>query len=494
MPVDTSIYANAAPPPVNPLVTMGQVTQLVGGMNQNKLFQQEFAGRQAMGDVIRQSTNPVTGETDWSKAMGLLSQDPRGARMLPEFAAQQIARQANEAALATAQQELQTKRYQAANSALGALLQKTDGKGNLAVTPGDAYVAIADLYRNLVIDQPTAAKFLDAVPRDPAQLPAFLKQAQMLALAPAERKPSVSTVSQGGSVGVLRTGPTGEVEQVGALPVTMTPGEAAEPIEIFDPATNQARKIPKSLFARQTGAAGGGAAVAGGGAPGAAPAGPGVAAAPALGAEAAATEAGSASAKAMNELYAEVGSSGARMYNLQKALEVLQKTSTGPGTETRQYIQSLLLALPGVRSIDIDAVNALKDDAKYFDEARKLLERNAQDQMAKMGAGTEAKLASAVTSNASVKMTQLAAADVLRMDMGLLRYRQAQAMAWEASGSRPEEFNGWAANWNKTTDPRAFLWDMMSEAERRAQLKTMPAKEKSRLLQNIQWAQSNGFY
>lgn len=489
-PVDTSIYQNAAPAPVNPLATMGQVSQLVGSMNQNKLFMQEFAGRQAMGEAITAATNPITGETDWDKFMGILSQDPRGARMLPEASAAQVARQKSELEIRTSAQALAQKEYFAANGALGALASLK------APTPADAYLAIADLYKSQAISGNAAAQWLDAIPADPGQLTEFLKQAQLRALAPAERKPATTVVGAGGTQELVQTGPTGDITRVGSIPVTMSPSEAAEPVEIFDTGTNQRRKIPKSLFARQTMAAG--APPAGGGAvPGAAPAvagGPGVAAGPALGAEAAATEAGQAAAKAMNEMYAEVGGSGARMYNLQKALEVIGKTATGPGTESRQYIQSLLLALPGVRSIDIEPLNALKDDVKYFDEARKLLERNAQDQMAKMGAGTEAKLASAVTSNASVKMSQLAAKDVIRMDIGLLRYRQAQAMAWESSASRPEEFNGWAATWNRTVDPRAFLWDMMTEPEKKAQLKAMPAKEKNRLLQTIQWAQTNGIY
>lgn len=490
MPVDTSMYANAVPPPPNPLATMGQVQGLIGSMNQNKLFQQEFAGRQAMGDVIKAATNPVTGETDWDKAMGLLSQDPRGARMLPEFAAQQMARQKTMLEMQQAAQNLAQQRFQAANAALGALLNKTDSKGAPAYTAGDAYAAIADLFRTGLMDGPNAMQWLEAVPRDQTKLTEFLQQAQVRALAPAERKPVTAMVDTGGQVNVVQTGPLpGQVASAGTIDKSMTPGEAAEPVEIFDAITQQMRKVPKSVFAQRAGAGGGrapGAIVPPGGSPGL-PSGPPLGTAPA------AAKAGEGSATALNAMYENVGGSGARMFNLRKALEALEKTPTGPGTKTTNYAKSFLAAqTPFDLGRYLPGVNV--DEIKNYDEANKYLQQYAQGQAAALGAGTDSKLAAALSANANTSISNLAAREVVKANLGLERYRQAQAQAWEASGSQPHEFNAWNAAWNRNVDVRAFVWDMLTDPERKATIKGMPLKEKSRLLETIQWAQTNGLY
>lgn len=478
MPVDTSIYANAVPPPPNPLATMGQVTQLIGGMNQNKLFAQEFAGRQAMGDVIKAATDPATGVTDWNKAMGLLSQDPRGARMLPEFAAQQLARQKTEIEMQQAAQTLAQQRFQAANAALGALLNKK-GAG-----PGDALSTIRDLAVGGILPVQEALKWFDAVPRDEAQFTEFLKQAQVRAMTPAERKPTTQAIDTGGAVQVMQVGPTGAITNAGALPKTMDPAAAAEPVEIYDATTHQMRKVPKSVFARQTGAGGGGTAPAPSGAGG------GVAAAPPLGAGEAAAEAGKGSGIALNELYTNVSGSAARIFQLQKAYEALDKAPTGPGTKTTNIIKSFLLAqTPFELGKYLPGVNV--DEIKNYDEANKYLQQYARGQVAATGI-SEGSLASALSSNASTAISSLAAKDVVRANIGLERYRQAQAQAFDAAGEQPENFNKWNVTWNKQIDPRVFVTDLLTADELKTMVTGMNKADKAKFAEAHKWAKANG--
>lgn len=82
MPVDTSLYGNIAQP--NPLGQMGQMLQVQSAMNQNALFQQQFAARQALGQLAQSSVDPATGQMDWNKYSLSISTDPRTAFMARE--------------------------------------------------------------------------------------------------------------------------------------------------------------------------------------------------------------------------------------------------------------------------------------------------------------------------------------------------------------------------------------------------------------------------
>lgn len=85
MPLDTSIPLNAnAPAPANPLQTALQVAQY-RYMNANGLAQQQAVNaNRATSAAYQQATDPVTGQVDNNKLIGILSQNPDAAYNLPQ--------------------------------------------------------------------------------------------------------------------------------------------------------------------------------------------------------------------------------------------------------------------------------------------------------------------------------------------------------------------------------------------------------------------------
>lgn len=67
---------------------MHDAAQVQSQMMQNRLYQQEFVAKQAMGGIIQQSIDPETGIPDWNKAGILMSMDPRTSFKAPEFLTQ----------------------------------------------------------------------------------------------------------------------------------------------------------------------------------------------------------------------------------------------------------------------------------------------------------------------------------------------------------------------------------------------------------------------
>lgn len=107
MPIDTSIYAGIGDNPIQQPDMVGNLMktlQLQSVLNQNKLFQQEFAAKQAMGPLLQASIDPDSGEIDYNKATSLMAQDPRTAFLAPDFAKEAIAR--NKAQADTIAQQL----------------------------------------------------------------------------------------------------------------------------------------------------------------------------------------------------------------------------------------------------------------------------------------------------------------------------------------------------------------------------------------------------
>lgn len=503
MPLDTSMYPQA-PTPFNPLEAAMNANQLMGLVNQNKLFQQQFAARQAIGPIYQQAIDPATGVLDTNKLLAEAAKNPATAWMAGDLAQQALGRQLNQVQIQQSLTETQKAQLDKAiaeatfvRSTIGSLAAK-ENPTNEDVTAG-----FVDLVDKKIISAQRAIAELQNVPvNDPVKLKEYLQQ-QNLAVLDAEARlkavyPDAEQVESGGATNFVRFNRlTGKLELAGTLPKSMSPAEAAEPVEMFDPATNQMRTITKGQFARMQGAGGGAPAAVPPGGPGAAPAalppaGPGLPAAPPLGTEAAATEAATGAAKAMNDMYAEVRGSAPRIFQLRKALGALQQTGTGPGTETRNYLTSLFTSLPGVRESEWKWIAELKDDAKFYDEANKYLQQYAQGQAASLGAGTDAKLASALSANASTKISNLAAQDVVKANIGLERYKQAQAQAFEAANVQPENFNKWAANWNRKIDPRVFVFDLMTTEQQKALVKEMKAEEKKTFVATHQWAKQNG--
>lgn len=181
-----------------------------------------------------------------------------------------------------------------------------------------------------------------------------------------------------------------------------------------------------------------------------------------------------------------------RMFTLNKALTGLQGADTGPGGNSVQGMRSFLLAqapqsiqqyLPGVDPNKISS----------YDEANKYLTQYAIGKAGALGEGTDSKLATTLSGNASTSISNLAAQDVVKANMGLERMGQAQVMEFNKTGLPPSKYQTWSAQWNKQIDPRAFVWDSMDASKRAAAAKTMSPQQRQAFTQQYNWALQNKF-
>jgi hypothetical protein len=151
------------------------------------------------------------------------------------------------------------------------------------------------------------------------------------------------------------------------------------------------------------------------------------------------------------------------------ALERLGKTGTGPGTEELNHVKSFLQSA-GVPGLDISKI-------KDFDEAKKYL----TDFVNQNGnSGTNDKLAAAFAGNPSVNISNAAAVDVAKSALALRRMKQAQLVEFETAkgpdgNPLPDsEYAKFASRWNLSHDPRAYGFDMMTPAQRKNVLESLP--------------------
>lgn len=204
------------------------------------------------------------------------------------------------------------------------------------------------------------------------------------------------------------------------------------------------------------------------------------------------TGAATGSSDALNELHQVVGGSGARVFQLKEALDGLKNAPTGPGTETTNRIKSFLLAQEpeflkkfGITPDELQIAD--------YDKANKYLTQYASGMASNLGQGTDAKLATALSGNASTHISNLAAQDVVKAAIGLERMQQAQAKEFDESGQSPSQYNKWQVQWNKEVDPRAFVLPDLSAEERAKLIKGLSKEERARFASSVRRAVKGGF-
>lgn len=327
------------------------------------------------------------------------------------------------------------------------------------------------------------------MPSDPGQLRQWLQGHLVQGLDAQGKLQAIygqtQAINTGAQTQLVRTPQMGAPQVTGTLQNSMSPSDAATPVQVFK--DGQPAIISKAQFAGQTGTGGApGAIGAGSGTPSG-----GIATGPHLGEQAAADTAAQGSAGALNDLHKSVAGSGARLFALDKALTGLQNTTTGPGTETRNTVLSFLGAAPGFKHLVPDAT---LESVKNYDEANKYLTQYAAGTAAAMGQGTDAKLATALSGNASTHISNLAAQDVVKATIGLERMQQAQAQAFDASGKSPQDYYKWSVDWNKNIDPRAFVMDKLSPDQRGKLVSSITdPQEKARFAASLRTAIKGGF-
>lgn len=181
-----------------------------------------------------------------------------------------------------------------------------------------------------------------------------------------------------------------------------------------------------------------------------------------------------------------------RMFTLNKALAGLQTADTGMGSDAVQGMRAFLLAqapqsiqqyLPGVDPSKISA----------YDEANKYLTQYAIGKAGALGEGTNEKLAATLSGNASTSISNLAAQDVVKANMGLERMQQAQVTAFNQTGLPSSKYQKWSTAWNKEVNPGVFVWDSMDPAKRAATAKSMSPQQRQAFTQSYNWALQNKY-
>ena len=185
-----------------------------------------------------------------------------------------------------------------------------------------------------------------------------------------------------------------------------------------------------------------------------------------------ATAAGDASAKQWAQLQSSVGGSAGRLYQLHSALSDLQAlgpTGTGPSAGTLNNVRSYLQSLPVVgQSLGIDP-----SQVANYDTANKYLTAYAAARAGAHGGTTDNQLATTLSSNASTHISNLAAQDVVKANIGLERMDQAQLTGFQngidpvtgqPTGQQftPDQFADYSSRWNTANDARAFVADKLT--------------------------------
>lgn len=215
-------------------------------------------------------------------------------------------------------------------------------------------------------------------------------------------------------------------------------------------------------------------------------------AAPPPGVVEAANTAATGAAGAMNAFNSDMQDAPQRIFQREKALEALDKTTTGPGREGRvQAGKTLAALLPEGWAQNIPGVDPQSD--QYFDEAKKYMTQAMIGRATGMGgAATADKLAAASSGSPNVTLANATAKDLVRTDIGLERMGMAMQSAWNSSGEPPQNFQKWTADWNKSVEPRAFILNNMTPEERQNLVSTMRPGEIQKLRQTYDNAIQSG--
>lgn len=478
--VDTSSYYQNRPKPLNPLETLSGVAGLQSTLNQNKLFQQEFNSKQGLSQIYKEAIDPNTGQLDPNKINRLLADPAASSNVtlgLPQAIQNSQEAQQRNTTIDTSKLENAQKHLQALTSYLAPLAQGNPTAGDIAAT-----LAHANASGIASVDE--IGKVWSSIPRDQkgqidqSQIKPWVQQNLMRVMSAQEQlnatNPAPIMFNNGQQQIPMR------LPQIGA-PSQAGPGIQNQ-LPPTTPTFNQQTQQPGYLGSGGAGAVGGWQD------------GPGrgfVPSGPALGASAAADVASGGSAKAYQALRDDVGSSGARIFQLGKALTALEGTNTGPGTDSVNNVKSFLLAQsPDFLAKIMPGVDPNK--IKNYDEANKYLTAYASGAAGAVGPHTDNQLATALSANASTKISNLAAKDVVKANIALEKMKQAAAIQFKNSGEAPQNFSDWYANYNKFADPRAFLADQQSAKERRTMIDKMNTKEQASYVNSFKAAVKSG--
>lgn len=141
---------------------------------------------------------------------------------------------------------------------------------------------------------------------------------------------------------------------------------------------------------------------------------------------------------------------------LKSAIPLLEKVTTGPGTETLNHVQAFAEAM-GIKI-------PTSENVKNYAEAKKYLSQNATA-IAPAGTNVPGVMA-AFESNPNTQQPSDAARDLSKTMLTLARMKQAQVQAFKKTGLPANRYADWSADWASQQDARAYGADLMSPEQR----------------------------
>jgi hypothetical protein len=170
--------------------------------------------------------------------------------------------------------------------------------------------------------------------------------------------------------------------------------------------------------------------------------------------------------------------------SLQLAQQALQLTETGRSQATMHDMYSFLVAHGA-------APQSLTDDVANFDLAKKYLLQYASRQGS--AAHSDLQLNTSEAANPNTSMSQAAALDVVKTNIG--RERQAIAQVMAAPDQTGIGYGAHAQTFSNLVDPRGFAADAYSPAELAQVEKTLTtAQAKAKFFRAMAYGQRYGFF
>jgi hypothetical protein len=371
---------------------------------------------------------------------------------------------------------------------MGSLLTKAD------LSPSDIQGFVGTMVDAGAIPRQVADAELKSMPQDPAQIRPWLAQHFNAALSGeqqlANMKPQFAQINTGPATVAVNQNPNaiganGQSMGVGSVGYTvgngLSPSDAAAQVPVINPDGTPGTRSKASVLQEQ----GYGDALPAGfksnGRYGASNGGV-VATGPAAGTVEAVQKANAAGGDMLVADQQSNAQSGQRINMLQQAGDALSKAQTGTGADKLNAVRGLIATLGGPA-----------DKVASYDEANKYLTQYAQQKAASFGHGTDAQLSAAMSGNGNTKISNLAAQDVVKVNLALERMDQARMQAWQNAGLQPSQYAQWKSQFGSTMDPRVFIADQMDPAKIQGMVKKMNPKEQATFRTQYNWAVQNGY-
>lgn len=491
--IDASIIGKLDIPKVDPLATVGKLQGLQQGMLQNRLLGQEIGGKEALGRAVTANTDAASGETDWDKAAGALSQDPQGAFKLPEFAAQVLDRKAKEIANATAksgltraQLETSEKKYKAVGD-WAASVAAAGSKDPNALTSqaivGSAKAGLIDSGFINVQDPAERDQLLSVMSQfgnDPKANAEILKRVFLQSHATSEGVAmalgSPAQVDTGQQILTKQTAPlTGETTLNSVVDKVRSPSETAALVQKWNPVTKAYDTVDSGSLM------------------GDAPKGQNAVSfqsGPALGQAEAETAAAGASVKQADDLRKRSDA----VPDQQAALKNIRDTvdSFKPGAKTNWiYAAKALATQLGI------APPQMRDEVAAQEEFNKLATQFINQQVGALGGtGTDSKLESATKGTPNEFMSKEGIQNVTSLMMGLNDATVQKNAAWQKwldSGKSPGSYGQFQTQFNAIYNPRVFQSAYMTDKQKAAMVGNMTPDERKQFQKDWTTAKAAGW-